>query len=210
MVLDSTSAIQPNYDRKAELKAFDETKTGVKGLVDAGITQVPRIFHVPSPQTLKNSVEQPLSKPTLPTIDLEGINKDPIRRKEVIKEVKDALESWGFFQMVNHGIPNSMLEEVKKAVKGFFEQDDEVKKQWYSRDTSGKIKVPIKIKPNIHPLNLDAFHGLGSYDHNHEHGLFLASLALAIFSSCLLILLLSFSVFHSLALAAFILLLAFL
>ncbi|GJU43364.1 1-aminocyclopropane-1-carboxylate oxidase homolog 1-like protein [Tanacetum coccineum] len=83
----------------------------------------------------------PLLKPALPTIDLEGINKDPIRRKEVIKEVKDALESWGFFQMVNHGIPNSMLEEVKKAVKGFFEQDDEVKKQWYSRDTSGKIKV---------------------------------------------------------------------
>ncbi|GJZ54784.1 pescadillo [Tanacetum coccineum] len=47
-------------------------------------------------------------------------------------------------------------------------------------------------------------------DHKHEHGrFFLASLALAIFSSCLLILLLSFSVFHSLALAAFILLLSF-
>ncbi|GJZ58131.1 UDP-glycosyltransferase 73E1-like protein [Tanacetum coccineum] len=27
----------------------------------------------------------------------------------------------------------------------------------------------VKIKPNIHPLNLDAFHGLGSCDH--EHGL---------------------------------------
>ncbi|GJX70529.1 hypothetical protein Tco_0307700 [Tanacetum coccineum] len=28
-----------------------------------------------------------------------------------------------------------------------------------------------EIKPNIHPLNLDAFHGLGSCDHNHEQGL---------------------------------------
>ncbi|KAI3756733.1 hypothetical protein L1987_56555 [Smallanthus sonchifolius] len=31
----------------------------------------------------------------LPTIDLQGINEDPIRRKEVVEKVKDALESWG-------------------------------------------------------------------------------------------------------------------
>ncbi|KAI3700574.1 hypothetical protein L2E82_45209 [Cichorium intybus] len=30
------SACTPDYDRKAELIAFDETKAGVKGLVDAG------------------------------------------------------------------------------------------------------------------------------------------------------------------------------
>ncbi|GKA17762.1 1-aminocyclopropane-1-carboxylate oxidase homolog 1-like protein [Tanacetum coccineum] len=134
MLLDNTSPIQPDYDRKAELKAFDETKTGVKGLVDAGITQVPRIFHVPSPQTLNSN--QQLSKPSLPTIDLEGINENLVKRKEVIQKVSDALETWGFFQIVNHGISNSTLEEVKKGVRGFFEQDDEVKKEWYTRDLS--------------------------------------------------------------------------
>ncbi|KAM7462959.1 hypothetical protein LguiA_031080 [Lonicera macranthoides] len=41
------TANKPIYDRTSELKAFDETKAGVKGLVDAGITQVPRIFHQP-------------------------------------------------------------------------------------------------------------------------------------------------------------------
>ncbi|CAH8251382.1 unnamed protein product, partial [Arabidopsis lyrata] len=34
-----------SFDRASELKAFDESKTGVKGLVDAGISQIPRIFH---------------------------------------------------------------------------------------------------------------------------------------------------------------------
>ncbi|PWA94844.1 2-oxoglutarate (2OG) and Fe(II)-dependent oxygenase superfamily protein (mitochondrion) [Artemisia annua] len=132
----------PDYERKAELKAFDDTKKGVKGLVDAGITNVPRIFHVPTPQNVKNSIQPSLSQTCLPTINLKGINKDMIRRKEVVKEVKDALETWGFFQMVNHGIPNSMLEEVKKGVKAFFEQDDEVKKQWYTRGLDGgKRKV---------------------------------------------------------------------
>ncbi|PWA68274.1 2-oxoglutarate (2OG) and Fe(II)-dependent oxygenase superfamily protein [Artemisia annua] len=139
MVLDNTSLSKPNYDRKAELKAFDQTKTCVKGLVDTGITQVPRIFHVPPPQNLNSN--QPCPKPSFPTIDLEGINEDQIKRKKVIKEVNDALESWGFFQIVNHGISNSTLEEVKKGVRGFFEQDDEVKKEWYTRDMSGKTRV---------------------------------------------------------------------
>ncbi|XP_071733317.1 1-aminocyclopropane-1-carboxylate oxidase homolog 1-like [Rutidosis leptorrhynchoides] len=127
----------PDYDRKTELTAFDETKTGVKGLVDAGITKVPRIFHLPTPENLTNSDQTSPSKPSLPTIDLEGINEDSIKRKEVIKEVKDALESWGFFQMVNHGIPVSLLEDAKKCIIEFFEQDTNVKKQWYTRDLSG-------------------------------------------------------------------------
>ncbi|XP_071705816.1 1-aminocyclopropane-1-carboxylate oxidase homolog 1-like [Rutidosis leptorrhynchoides] len=139
MDLDSTPAtIQLDYDRKAELIAFDETKAGVKGLVDAGITKVPRIFRLPSPEKL-DSINEP--KPCLPTIDMEGLNEDPIRRKQVMEKMKDALQSWGFFQIVNHGIPIKLLEDAKKSVIEFFEQDTDVKKQWYSRDVTGKIRV---------------------------------------------------------------------
>ncbi|CAF2121000.1 unnamed protein product [Brassica napus] len=35
------------FDPYIERKAFDETQGGVKGLVDAKITEVPRIFHIP-------------------------------------------------------------------------------------------------------------------------------------------------------------------
>ncbi|KAI3700732.1 hypothetical protein L2E82_45370 [Cichorium intybus] len=134
-------AAHQNYDRKSELTAFDQTKSGVKGLVDAGITAVPPIFIVPTSENL-NSGEPPSPDLNLPTIDLQGINENPIRRKEVIEQMKDALGSWGFFQMVNHGIPISILEEMKKGVLGFFEQDDETKKEWYTRgDRTGKIKL---------------------------------------------------------------------
>lgn len=140
MVQVSTSGFQPEYDRKAELTAFDETKTGVKGLVDAGITEVPRIFILPSPENL-NSDQPSRLELILPTIDLEGVNEDPIRRKEVIEKVKDASESWGFFQLVNHGIPISVLEEMINGVMRFHEQDNELKKQWYTRDVNEKSRV---------------------------------------------------------------------
>nr|GEZ48878.1 1-aminocyclopropane-1-carboxylate oxidase homolog 1-like [Tanacetum cinerariifolium] len=147
MVLLSTSPFPQKYDRKAELTAFDEAKTGVKGLVEAGITEVPRIFHIPLPQNL-NSNQESHSKLCPPTIDLEGIHEDPIKRKEVIKQVKDAFETWGCFQMVNHGIPLSILEEMMEGVKRFHEDDAEVRKQWYKRNGGGKHTFYVTMAPN--------------------------------------------------------------
>ncbi|CAL1360630.1 unnamed protein product [Linum trigynum] len=64
-----------NYDRAVELTAFDETKAGVKGLADAGITEVPRIFHIP-PHLVDRRPTIPLvDAPTrfrFPTIDLQA------------------------------------------------------------------------------------------------------------------------------------------
>ena len=33
-----------DYDRAKEVKEFDETKAGVKGLVDSGVVKIPRFF----------------------------------------------------------------------------------------------------------------------------------------------------------------------
>ena len=130
--------MEPNYDRASELRAFDETKAGVKGLVDAGIDKIPCIFYQPP----DNFNKAPVSGDTqfcFPVIDLEGVDKDPIQRKEIVKRVGKASEKWGFFQVINHGIPVSVLEEMKAGVHRFYEQDNEVKKEWYTRDTSKRV-----------------------------------------------------------------------
>ncbi|KAK2400131.1 1-aminocyclopropane-1-carboxylate oxidase protein [Trifolium repens] len=58
--------------RIKELKAFDETKLGVKGLVDAGITKIPKIFHHPHDKTKKSS--NTTIDYTIPVIDLAKIH----------------------------------------------------------------------------------------------------------------------------------------
>ncbi|CAH9071631.1 unnamed protein product [Cuscuta epithymum] len=119
----------PKYDRLSELKAFDETKAGVKGLVDAGITKVPKAFIDPGINQLPS-----VSVSGIPTIDLGGIHLSEPDRRRVVEEVRQALERWGFFQVVNHGIPIGVLDEIKGGVRAFHEQDTEAKKEWYTRD----------------------------------------------------------------------------
>ena len=54
--------------------------------------------------------------------------------ERAVERVKEASETWGFFQIVNHGIPVSTLKEMVDEVLRFFEQDSEVKKEFYTRE----------------------------------------------------------------------------
>ncbi|KAL3626404.1 hypothetical protein CASFOL_029953 [Castilleja foliolosa] len=120
-------------------KAFDDTKTGVKGLADSGITKVPPIFIHPKPDSEKTQTRFTNSQLNFPLIDLKNIHEDPIRRAEVVDQVRAASGTWGFFQVVNHGIPGSVMQEMVSGARGFYEQDDEEKKKWYTRDVGKSV-----------------------------------------------------------------------
>lgn len=132
-----------DYDRRAELEAFDETKMGVKGLVDAGVTQLPRIFLNDQPPSPKATDGGPQPERHIPVIDLAGIvGGGPERRKEIIKTLSDTLEEWGFFQVVNHGIPQPVLDEMIAGSRRFYDLDPAAKKPYYNRtiDTTRKFQ----------------------------------------------------------------------
>ncbi|CAN1312044.1 1-aminocyclopropane-1-carboxylate oxidase homolog 1 [Linum perenne] len=125
----------------AELKAFDATKAGVKGVVDSGVKEVPRMFHAP-PHCVEPGLPFSPTDPDyiLPTIDLAAVH-DPVKRKKTVEEIRDASESWGFFQIVNHGVPEKIQEEMMARTQEFFEQDVEEKKK-YMGDDMTKESVP--------------------------------------------------------------------
>ena len=45
-----------------------------------------------------------------------------------------------FFQVVNHGVENMVLEGLLEEVRGFHEQPREVKEEYYSREMMRKVK----------------------------------------------------------------------
>ncbi|KAE8731733.1 hypothetical protein F3Y22_tig00002684pilonHSYRG00057 [Hibiscus syriacus] len=120
-----------HYDRAEEVKRFDASKIGVKGLVDSGLTTIPSIFIHP-PQTLSDLKPKPKSKPpvVIPTIDLSA------PRSTVVEQIAAASRTFGFFQIVNHGVPVQVLDRMIGSIRAFHEQPTDVKAKFYTRDVT--------------------------------------------------------------------------
>ncbi|MCD7467403.1 hypothetical protein HAX54_004824 [Datura stramonium] len=128
-----------DYDWAKEVEEFESTKAGVKGLVDSGITKIPRFFIYPSSSL--SPCENAQVEFKIPVVDLQGIGSDSARRKEIVEEIKGAAQSWGFFQIVNHGVPVSILDSILESTRSFHEQPKEDKMDLYSSDNRHKVRV---------------------------------------------------------------------
>ncbi|RDX64747.1 putative 2-oxoglutarate-dependent dioxygenase [Mucuna pruriens] len=90
-------------------------------------------------------IQDPLHRPKLSTIQAEGIpiiDLSPITNhtlpnsssiEGLVKEIGSACKEWGFFQVINHGVPLTLRQRIEKASRMFFAQSLDEKKK-VSRD----------------------------------------------------------------------------
>ncbi|KAL2334625.1 hypothetical protein Fmac_015838 [Flemingia macrophylla] len=134
MALVKSLETSTNSDRFQQLKTFNESKAGVKGLVDFGVTHVPLIFLRP-PEDL--AAEAPISgdtRFTVPVVDLVG------ERDHVVSEVRRAVEKVGLFQVVNHEVAETAMEKMVVTARRFHEAAREVKEKYYTKEKGKKVK----------------------------------------------------------------------
>ncbi|KAK7411439.1 hypothetical protein VNO78_02872 [Psophocarpus tetragonolobus] len=69
-----------------------------------------------------------MSEPIIPTIDLSSFFKgDEDGQKKAMEVITKAFSEYGFFQIVNHGIPLDLIKEATEQSKLFFDYSDEEK-----------------------------------------------------------------------------------
>ncbi|KAK2970142.1 hypothetical protein RJ640_019610 [Escallonia rubra] len=144
----ATLSSNGHYQWAKEVKAFDETKAGVKGLVDAGVVKLPKLF-VHRPETL-NHPSPPCNGTVqfeLPTIDFTGLESGGggERRREIVDEIRKASEEWGFFRIVNHGVPLRVMDAMLDGIRRFHEQPQEAKMHLYSSDSKRSVRFNSNV-----------------------------------------------------------------
>ncbi|KAA8535890.1 hypothetical protein F0562_030893 [Nyssa sinensis] len=120
-----------SYDHMKELKEFDNSKIGVKGLSESGITTIP-VFFIQPPETLSD-LKSSSTCTEIPLIDLSNVNSD-LHRPKIVEQISEAARTWGFFQVINHGVPVLALDEIIVGIKAFHEQPTEVRGKQYVRE----------------------------------------------------------------------------
>ncbi|RVX10772.1 Protein SRG1 [Vitis vinifera] len=105
----------------------------VSELVKESITKVrPRyVYHEQDPPT---AADGEIWLQAIPVIDLHGLLHGDSMDSE-LERLHAACKDWGFFQVVNHGVSSSLLEEFKGEVQDFFLLPlEEKKKLWQQPD----------------------------------------------------------------------------
>ncbi|KAK7838455.1 protein srg1 [Quercus suber] len=69
------------------------------------------------------------SLPKVPVIDMQSLTSKDLMDKEMEK-LHHACKHWGFFQLINHGVNTSLLENVKSGIQEFFNLPMEEKKKF--------------------------------------------------------------------------------
>lgn len=55
---------------------------------------------------------------TIPVIDLENLGQN---QTELVQQIVKASQEFGFFQLINHGVPEGLVQDVMRVAKELFE-----------------------------------------------------------------------------------------
>ncbi|XP_042044800.1 2-oxoglutarate-dependent dioxygenase 19-like [Salvia splendens] len=95
---------------------------------------------VPSKFNLTND-RTAFTSDSLPTIDFSAlVGCDPHQRSKAVHHLATACQDWGFFILVNHGVPERLMSEMFREMVEFFSLADSEKKQYEAKSASDPIK----------------------------------------------------------------------
>ncbi|OMO93922.1 hypothetical protein COLO4_16622 [Corchorus olitorius] len=113
---------------------------------EKGLSYVPQRYVVsPSNRSSLNP-----EKAEVPTIDMACLRQnDDEKRSMAIKELSDICRHVGFFQVVNHGICQSILNEALSMASGFFNLPTEDKMKLSSNDVYKPVRYGTSLKDGV-------------------------------------------------------------
>ncbi|KAK7275808.1 hypothetical protein RIF29_16932 [Crotalaria pallida] len=102
----------------------------VKGLVESNcLRSIPsKYMCLKKPE---DSILQETDENIIPTIDFSQLTSaNPNERSKAIQQLGDACRDWGFFMLINHGMPETLRDELLRGSQSFFDLTEEEKGEY--------------------------------------------------------------------------------
>ena len=88
------------------------------------------------PEENRPILSEVFSSASIPTIDLNNHDID-----DLVSKISQACEKYGFFQIINHGVPKELCQRVLAVVTEFFQLPPEERAQFLTTDHRKLVKV---------------------------------------------------------------------
>ncbi|CAK7357499.1 unnamed protein product [Dovyalis caffra] len=107
-------------------------------LASSGVKQIPSNYIRPITDR-PNLSDVQISDRSIPLIDLQGLNGP--NHSLIIKQVAQACQNDGFFQVKNHGIPEEMINNILNIARKFFKLPESERLKNYSDDPTKTTRL---------------------------------------------------------------------
>ncbi|KAK9036990.1 hypothetical protein V6N11_021913 [Hibiscus sabdariffa] len=124
----------------------DEFQKGVKHLSENGVRKLPSKYVLPVSdrpnvhEELPNVAKSSLKLPLIDFAELQGPN-----RSRVLQSLASACEDYGFFQVVNHGIPIESIRSMIDVSSRFFGLPYEERAKYMSSDMTSPVRYGTSL-----------------------------------------------------------------
>ncbi|KAG6639750.1 2-oxoglutarate-dependent dioxygenase 19-like [Carya illinoinensis] len=97
-----------------------------------GLTSIPTAYNYFTPNNIHDQpVSDELFEDSIPTIDFSLLTSGtPEQRSKIVNELGKACQDWGFFLVINHGVPDSLMKVMIETCEEFFKLTEEKKQEY--------------------------------------------------------------------------------
>ncbi|KAF8032087.1 hypothetical protein BT93_D1104 [Corymbia citriodora subsp. variegata] len=87
---------------------------------------------------------------SIPVIDFSLLSSsNPDQRRKVVSDLAKACQDWGFFMVINHGVPESQMKAMVDMLTGFFDLTEEEKKEFEWKNVLDPIRFGTSFNASV-------------------------------------------------------------
>ncbi|KAJ8764733.1 hypothetical protein K2173_009118 [Erythroxylum novogranatense] len=114
------------------------------------LAEKPGLSSIPPTYTFTKNPD-PISDPeeSLPVVDFSLLSGNPDEHNKVIYQLGKACQEYGFFMVVNHGVPESLVKAMISSCEMFFDLTEEEKREYEGKDVMDPIRCGTSFNTSV-------------------------------------------------------------